>query len=136
MSISFLEVLEQIRAIADSEVQKGRIFERLMRKFFAEDPWYKERFSNVWLWSEWAAQQRGFDAQDTGIDLVAEEREGGFCAVQCKCYAPDTRISIRSSPLQPATPSPPASSSIPAIHGGRPPKRLSLDSSPNAMCFT
>ena len=93
MSISFQEMLEQIRAIADSEAQKGRIFERLMKKFFAEDPWYKDRFSNVWLWSEWAARQSGFDAKDTGIDLVAEEREGGFCAVQCKCYAPETRIS-------------------------------------------
>ena len=28
-----------------------------------------------------------------GIDLVAEERGGGYCAIQCKCYAPDTRIS-------------------------------------------
>ena len=29
-----------------------------------------------------------------GIDLVAEEREdAGYCAIQCKCYAPDTRIS-------------------------------------------
>ncbi len=32
-------------------------------------------------------------AIDTGIDLVAEERGGGYCAIQCKCYAPDTRIS-------------------------------------------
>ena len=93
MNNGFERVLDHIRSIADSEAQKGRLFERLMKKFFAEDPWYKERFSNVWLWSEWAAWQPGFDGADTGIDLVAEEREGGFCAVQCKCYAPKTRIS-------------------------------------------
>ena len=93
MSVSFQEMLDQIRAVSDSEREKGSRFERVMKKFFAEDPWYQERFSNVWLWPEWAARQRGFDAQDTGIDLVAEEREGGYCAIQCKCYAPDTRIS-------------------------------------------
>ena len=27
-----------------------------------------------------------------GVDLVAQELNGGFCAIQCKCYAPDTRI--------------------------------------------
>ena len=40
-----------------------------------------------------AFMRPGFDGTDTGIDLVAEERDGGFCAIQCKCYAPDTRIS-------------------------------------------
>ena len=35
----------------------------------------------------------GFDAVDTGIDLVAEDHVGGCCAIQCKFYAPGTRIS-------------------------------------------
>ena len=26
------------------------------------------------------------------VDLVAEERGGGFCAIQCKCYALGTQI--------------------------------------------
>ena len=34
-----------------------------------------------------------FEGGDTGIDLVAAEREGGYCAIQCKCYAPGTRMS-------------------------------------------
>ena len=37
--------------------------------------------------------QPGFDGTDTGIDLVAEESEGGYSAIQCKCYAPGTQIS-------------------------------------------
>ena len=93
MSDGFQRVLDHIRLIADSEAEKGRLFERLMRKYFTEDPLYKERFSGVWLWPEWASHQPGFDGRDTGVDLVAEEREGGYCAIQCKCYAPGTQIS-------------------------------------------
>ena len=92
MSSGFQQALEQIRSIADSEAQKGRLFERLMKTYFSVDPIYGERFRTVWLWSEWAAARAGFDGADTGIDLVAEERNGGYCAIQCKCYAPGTRI--------------------------------------------
>ena len=92
MSSGFQQALDQIRSISDSEAQKGRLFERLMKKYFFVDPIYRERFSKVWLWSEWAAVRADFDGTDTGIDLVAEERDGGHCAIQCKCYAPGTRI--------------------------------------------
>ena len=92
MSSGFQQTLDHIRSIADSQAQKGRLFERLMKAYFRVDPIYGERFSNVWLWSEWAAARADFDGADTGIDLVAEERDGGHCAIQCKCYAPGTRI--------------------------------------------
>ena len=93
MSGSFQRTLDHIRSIADSEAQKGRLFERLMKTYFLGDPLYSERFSNVRLWSEWAGVRPDFDRADTGIDLVAEERRGGYCAIQCKCYAPGTQIS-------------------------------------------
>ena len=64
-----------------------------MKTYFVKDPLYKERFSNVWLWSEWADLRPDFEGTDTGIDLVAEERQDGYCAIQCKCYAPGTQIS-------------------------------------------
>ena len=54
-------------------------------------PLYGDRFSDVWLWSEWR-QRRPESGPDIGIDLVAEERDGGYCAIQCKCHAPGTRI--------------------------------------------
>ena len=79
--------------MAESEFHKGRLFERLMKTYFGQDPIYADRFSNVWLWSEWSRRTPGFDGADLGIDLVAEERAGGHCAIQCKCYAPKTRIS-------------------------------------------
>ena len=105
----FQRALDHIRSISETEAQKGRLFERLMKAYFGEDPMYQERFSRVWLWKEWvphfneASARRAarepesgppprFDLTDTGIDLVAEERDGGWCAIQCKCYAPGTRI--------------------------------------------
>ena len=93
MTDGFQRTLDHIRSIADSEAHKGRLFERLMKTYFVKDPLYRDRFSRVWLWSEWARMRPGFDGPDTGIDLVAKERDGGYCAIQCKCYAPDTRIS-------------------------------------------
>ena len=93
MNDGFQRTLDHLRSIAGTEAAKGRLFERLMKAYFRADPLYGERFSDVRLWAEWAAGRPGFDAVDTGIDLVAEERDGGFCAIQCKCYAPGTRIS-------------------------------------------
>ena len=40
------------------------------------------------MWDEWP----GRDGQDTGIDLVAEERDGGLCAIQCKFFDPHRRL--------------------------------------------
>ena len=93
MNNGFEAVLDHIRSIADSKAKKGRLFERLMKTYFIEDPLYRDRFCNVWLWTEWASQRVDFDGVDIGIDLVAEERDSGYCAIQCKCYAPDTHIS-------------------------------------------
>ena len=88
----FQSVLNYIRERATSEYRKGELFERLMLTYLSEDPDYKEQFSEVYLYKQWAAQRTDFDANDIGIDLVAKERDGGYCAIQCKCYAEDTRI--------------------------------------------
>ena len=64
-----------------------------MLTYLTEDPDYKQQFSEVYLYKDWAELQTGYDANDIGIDLVAKERHGGYCAIQCKCYAEDTRIS-------------------------------------------
>ena len=93
MTAGFHAALAHIRAAAGTEAAKGRLFERLIKRWFELDPLYADRFARVSLWREWAAERPGFDGRDTGIDIVAEERGGGVCAVQCKCYAPDTPIS-------------------------------------------
>ena len=89
----FEGVLNHIRNVAPSQSHKGRLFERLMQRYFRVDPLYKDRFTDVSLWKEWTALRTEFDATDIGIDLVAQERTGEYCAIQCKCYGPNTRIS-------------------------------------------
>ena len=89
----FQSTLDYIRETARSERQKGDLFERLMLTYFTEDPDYQQQFSEVYLYKDWASLQTGYDANDIGIDLVAKQRDGGYCAIQCKCYAENTRIS-------------------------------------------
>ena len=93
VNLGFQSVLNHIRERARSEYRKGELFEQLMQKYFTEDPDYKDQFSEVYLWKEWAELQTVFDGRDIGVDLVAKKHDGGYCAIQCKCYAPDTRIS-------------------------------------------
>lgn len=89
----FQSILDYIRDRATSERQKGDLFERLMLKYFTEDPDYKDQFSDVYLYKHWAENRTEFDATDIGVDLVAEKHDGTYCAIQCKCYAETTRLS-------------------------------------------
>ena len=89
----FQGTLDYIREVATSERKKGDLFERLMQKYFTEDPDYKDQFSEVYLWKQWSQLRTEFDGTDIGVDLVGKKHDGGFCAIQCKCYAPETRIS-------------------------------------------
>ena len=89
----FQGVLNQLRESATSTYLIGNEFERLMKQYLSIDPLYKERFTDVYLWKEWAALHTEYDATDIGIDLVARERGGEYCAIQCKCFAEDTRVS-------------------------------------------
>ena len=88
----FQGVLNYIREVAPTEYHKGYEFERLMKQYLSIDPLYKERFTDVYLWKEWAALRTDFDATDIGVDLVARESSGEYCAIQCKCYAENTRV--------------------------------------------
>ena len=91
MDRGFQSILYYIDEQSSSPYRKGELFEKLMREYFLKDPIYQDSFSDVYLWREWAAL-KGFEGTDTGIDLVAQERSGGYCAIQCKCYGPNTRI--------------------------------------------
>ena len=51
MSDGFQRVLDHIRSIAGTEVEKGCLFERLMKTYFQQDPLYRDRFADVRLWS-------------------------------------------------------------------------------------
>ena len=88
----FQGALNYIRRIAPTESDKGHLFERLMQRYLRVDPIYKDLFTEVWLWKEWTALRTDFDGVDIGIDLVARDRDGGYYAIQCKCYRENTRI--------------------------------------------
>lgn len=93
---TFYDVLDHVRAMTKTEADKGKLFERVMKAYFKQAPLYKSRFKRVMLWSEWRMEveaKHGEDmGPDRGVDLVAEERDGGYCAIQAKCYAADTAI--------------------------------------------
>lgn len=79
-------VLERFRIAARSERDKGTAFERTVQAYLRSDFLWAEKFSNVWLWSDWPGRDgRG----DAGIDLVAEEADSGdLWAIQAKFYDP------------------------------------------------
>lgn len=62
-----------------------------MVQYLSTDPQWTEQFSRVWMWADWPGAEH--DKRDTGIDLVAQDREtGGFCAIQCKFYEPQHTV--------------------------------------------
>ena len=87
---TFRDVLTELNAGAQSTAEKGRSFERLVKAFLEWDKAQAQRFTRVWLWSDWPGNG---GRHDTGIDIVAEERDGGnLVAIQCKFYGPSSRI--------------------------------------------
>ena len=87
--VGFRNVLRQIENSAQSNNEKGAQFEKVVKAFIQQDKAQSERFADVWLWDEWP----GRDGPDTGIDLVAQERDGGdIVGIQCKFYAPGTAV--------------------------------------------
>jgi predicted helicase len=71
----------------------GRDFERVCKWLLENVPEYQQRLSRVWLWEDWPGRW----GRDAGIDLVAEDHEGGLWAVQAKHY--DTAYAIKKADL-------------------------------------
>ena len=83
-------LLDEYRARATSEREKGTLFEELTRQFLLHDARFAHQFKEIYLWSEWPERRTG----DTGIDLVAipVDQNAGPVAIQCKFYALGHRI--------------------------------------------
>ena len=84
-------LLNEYRARATSEREKGTLFEELTRQFLLHDARFAHQFKEVYLWGEWPERRTG----DTGIDLVAipNQQDSGPVAIQCKFYAPRHKVS-------------------------------------------
>lgn len=89
-------ILSQFREMTLTERDKGTSFENLMVQYFKTEPFYKEQYSEVLSYSDWADRygtNLGISTKkDTGIDLVAITTDGEFHAIQCKNYSPDRTI--------------------------------------------
>lgn len=84
------EVIEAFRG-EPSNSERGTKFEQLMVRYFQLDPTLSQQYEQVWRWIDWPDRQ---GRPDTGIDLVARERDTGeYTAIQCKFYEPTTTLS-------------------------------------------
>ncbi|WP_426079189.1 DEAD/DEAH box helicase [Janthinobacterium sp. PSPC3-1] len=86
------DLLATYRHSAVSEREKGTYFEELVVTYLRNEATYRDLYSQVWSYTNWAAEQ-GIDGRDTGIDLVAKTQgTGEFHAIQCKFFAEDYKI--------------------------------------------
>ncbi|OKL49873.1 damage-inducible protein [Boudabousia liubingyangii] len=88
---AFDALLDEYRALAPTERDKGNYFEGLIAQYLRHDSQMRSQIADVYLWKDWSGRQgRG----DCGIDLVAipADDPDGAVAVQCKFYAPGHKI--------------------------------------------
>lgn len=86
------KILNEFRLNSLTEREKGTYFELLTLQYLKNETIYKDLYSNVWTYSDWAELQ-GLPKNDAGIDLVAKTRgTDEFHAIQCKFYAENYKI--------------------------------------------
>ncbi len=90
------EFLNDLRAEAQTKTAQGNRFERFVQKLFKEHPgeYGSQMFEDVWRWNEdWPGKDKHTNAQDIGVDLVAQLRGSGeLCAIQCKFFTGISRL--------------------------------------------
>lgn len=85
-------LLDVLRLSSMSEREKGTYFEELILAYLSHEATYRDLYSKVWTWAQWAPSH-GFNAKDDGIDLVAEVAgTGEIHAIQCKFYDAGYRL--------------------------------------------
>lgn len=89
---SFISLVKEMDADYTIQRDRGTMFELLSRTYFKNEPMYKRLYDEVWTLNE-VPEEYGIPKTDTGVDLVAKERETGLLvAIQCKYYSEDTTI--------------------------------------------
>ncbi len=92
-------LLDTFRKTAQSEREKGDYFERLVKIYLQNEPYYADLYAGkVWLWEdwrrEWISRGNGDPGADAGIDLVAEGTDGELHAIQAKFYDESARLTL------------------------------------------
>lgn len=88
-SRDFDSLIHQLRDTARNTREQGDRLERLTKLFLTQDSIQSRLYKGVHLWNEWDGRE-GFG--DIGIDLVAENVDGGVTAIQCKFYDEQSTI--------------------------------------------
>jgi len=89
--MTFDEIIEKYREVATSKENLETRFEVLMRAYLPTVPMYSSVFSDVWLWNNFLGKDY-LGGHDTAIDLVAQNKEGEYWAILCKCFVPKHNI--------------------------------------------
>lgn len=65
--------------------ERGILFEKLVLAYLKNEPTYKQLYSDVWLLNE-VPKHFGIPKKDTGVDIVAQQKNGELVAIQAKFY--------------------------------------------------
>lgn len=88
-SMAFDNLLHQLRTTALHTRDQGDRLERLTKEFLTKDSIQSRLYKKVYLWKDWDGRE---NFGDIGIDLVAENVDGGVTAIQCKFYDEQSTI--------------------------------------------
>lgn len=81
------ELLRLLNTLPEENHLRGKAFEHIAKWWLENDPVWKRKFKETWLWNDWP----GRSGPDIGIDLVAES-EDGLWAIQVKCFSENRQI--------------------------------------------
>ncbi len=89
MPATFGDVYEQLCTDYEDPFERGRQFEPLVAEVLRTNRSPLGEFTKVWRWSDWPGDDSG---DVVGVDIVAERPDGSLVAIQCKCYAPGSKL--------------------------------------------
>ena len=90
----FVSELEKLGSAPEFKKLKGEAFEQLTKCYLKIDPLYRSMFENVWHHSEIPTNVRDelkLPSPEIGVDLVAQNIDGSYCAIQCKFHQDPTQ---------------------------------------------
>lgn len=89
---SFDKIIFDLEREEMAQRDRGTLFELLVTAYLKKEPMYARLFDEVWMLSD-VPEEYGIPKKDTGVDLVAHNRETGeLVAIQCKYYSINTTI--------------------------------------------
>lgn len=89
---SFDNIIQSLEIENMTQRDRGTLFEAVVTGYLKNEPMYSRLFDEVWMLKD-VPQEYEIPKKDTGVDLVARNRDTGhLVAIQCKYYSKDTTI--------------------------------------------